>query len=98
MDDLKLYASTRKELVGSVARVGQAVGMALGSNKCATATMRKGRPVADKAIRLAKNEVVSKLGSEQNYRYLGLEQLLFDPNLRVIRSRSLPTGQAGWRN
>ena len=55
------------------------------SNKCATASMRKGRPVADNAIRLAENELVSNLGSEDNYRHLGLEQL-FDTNLKIIRS------------
>ncbi len=99
MDDLKLYASTREELdrmVDTVTKVGQAVGMALGSNKCATATMRKGRPVADKAIRLAENEVVSNLGSDENYRYLGVEQL-FDPNLRIVRSTlaKVVTNRAG---
>ena len=54
--DLKVYARTRDQLeqmVDTVVEVGRAVGMALGSNKCATATMRKGRPVADNAIRLA---------------------------------------------
>ncbi len=58
--------------------------------------MCKGRPVADKAIRLAENKVVSNLGSEENYRYLGLEQLL-DPHLRIIRSTlaKVVTNRAG---
>ena len=45
---------------------------------------------------LAENEVVSNLGSEDNYRYLGLEQL-FDPNLKIVRNTlaKIVTNRAG---
>ena len=48
----------QEQMVNTVVEVGRAVGMAVGSNKCATATMHKGRPVADNASR--------KRGSQQS--------------------------------
>ena len=87
MDDLKVYAEGERELadmVGAVERASRAVGMAFGMKKCAVASMRGGKPVGGKPLRLDETQVMEALSTSDSYRYLGLEQL-FDPKMLVVR-------------
>ena len=78
MDDLKLYAQTRKDLadkLGIVDRVTTAVGMELGLRKCAVAHMEKGKVVQCEDFLLPEDRTIAAVSGGETYRYLGIEQV-----------------------
>ena len=76
MDDLKLYASSQKEL-DSLVRVVESysrdIGMEFGMDKCAVLLMKDGKQVESEGVELPSGEVMKDV-DENGYKYLGVLQ------------------------
>jgi hypothetical protein len=80
MDDLKLYARRprqRQSMFALVKSFSDSICMEFGLNKCAIFHAKKGK-VKDRENRLEimGDTVIQYLGVEDNYKYLGLQQIL----------------------
>ena len=76
MDDLKLYASSEKELqelLQIVEDFSNDINMKFGTDKCATCIIKKGKKTSIQNIKLEKNEI-QNLEDEATYKYLGIEE------------------------
>ena len=76
MDDLKLYASSERDLdslVMSVEKFSRDIGMEFGMDKCAVLTMKGGKKVASEGVELPSGEVMKDV-DEDGYKYLGVLQ------------------------
>ena len=76
MDDLKLYASSQREL-DSLVRVVESysrdIGMEFGMDKCAVLVMKDGKQVASEGVELPSGDVMKDV-DEEGYKYLGVLQ------------------------
>lgn len=89
VDDLKVYATTRVQLEGSlelVDRVSKAVGMELGLRKCGIARLnaKSGKAVWDEGMKLPGDRTIATVTDA--YRYLGVDQLL-KANVATVKRR-----------
>ena len=76
MDDLKLYASSERDLdslVMAVESFSRDIGMEFGMDKCAVLTMKGGKKVASEGVELPSGEVMKDV-DEDGYKYLGVLQ------------------------
>ena len=74
MDDLKLYAKIEEQtntLVRTVYVFSTDIGMEFGIKKCGILTVKRGKFVKRKGIRLPDHEVMKQVGHE-GYPYLGI--------------------------
>lgn len=101
MDDLKVYPESWVELqhmVQEVERANNAIGMAFWLHKCAVASMVGRKPAAIWSI---KSRAIEALGISNQYRYLGVEQQLFDTKLGTVNClwmRVISCAQLSGRN
>ena len=75
MDDLKLFASSMKEiteLTTTVDKFSQDIGMEFGLNKCAVMEVKKGQMVDSSGIELPDGRKIPGLETEGSYKYLGM--------------------------
>ena len=77
MDDLKLYAKSEERkntLVRIVYVFSTDIGMEFGIKKCGILTMKRGKIVKSKGIKLPDGELMKQIGQE-GYTYLGIIEL-----------------------
>ena len=75
MDDLKIYGKNEKEaerLTNTVNIFTRDIGMEFGIDKCAHATMKRGRLVSVGEMELTSGEIIREIESEKGYKYLGI--------------------------
>ena len=79
MDDLKLYASKRSDLV-SLLKITQNfskdIGMEFGVDKCAVINVERGRVVSSENIVLSETIILKSLCEGETYKYLGMSEAL----------------------
>ena len=76
MDDLKLYASSQRELdslVRTVESYSRDIGMEFGMDKCAVLVVKDGKQVRSEGVELPSGEVMKDV-DENGYKYLGVLQ------------------------
>ena len=76
MDDLKLYASSQRELdslVNVVESYSRDIGMEFGMDKCAVLVLKDGQRVVGDGLELPSGEVMKEV-DEDGYKYLGVLQ------------------------
>ena len=77
VDDLKVYAPSEVALSKSmevVERVSSAIGMKVGIQKCATASIRKGKVVESQDL-VYGPQLIGALSEGKSYKYLGIHQV-----------------------
>ena len=77
MDDLKIYGKNENEvdsLVKTVHQCSSDIGMEFGVSKCAVLTMKRGKRVESRGIRLPNGEEMDEPNNE-GYKYLGVLEL-----------------------
>ena len=75
MDDLKIYGKNEKEverLSNTVNIFTKDIGMEFGIEKCAHATMKRGKLVTTGEMELSSGEVIKEIDQEKGYKYLGI--------------------------
>lgn len=79
MDDLKLYAKNERDmrsLLEMVVTYSEDIGMKLGTEKCATLNIQRGKYKNAENIELSNNDIIKQLKITDSYKYLGFSQLL----------------------
>jgi hypothetical protein len=80
MDDLKLYATDKNQLLSlleTTAIFSTNIQMNFGIEKCATLEAKKGKIVASGNLNLNLTPLtIPTLGTDETYKYLGIQQLL----------------------
>ena len=77
MDDLKLYASSDKELcqlLKVVQNFSEDVKMKLGLDKCAKCTIKAGKKRTSENMQLDESSEIRELNEEEHYKYLGIDE------------------------
>ena len=77
MDDLKPYAKNDKELEGLISTVKQFsddIGMEFGLDKCAKATLIKGKLTRTTPVELDIDTTICELDQDKTYKYLGINE------------------------
>jgi predicted Zn-dependent protease with MMP-like domain len=77
MDDLKLYArndDTLKHLLQIFANFSEDICMDLSLEKCAKATLRRGRQIELSNVEICDNVIINDLELEKTYKYLGIAE------------------------
>ena len=77
MDDLKPYAKSDKELEGLISTVKQFsddIGMEFGLDKCAKATLIKGKLTRTTPVELDIDTTICELDQDKTYKYLGINE------------------------
>ncbi|CAH2221644.1 jg25540 [Pararge aegeria aegeria] len=79
MDDLKLYASKRSDLM-ALLKITQSfsndIGMEFGVDKCAVINVERGRVVSSENIVLSETIILKSLREGETYKYLGMSEAL----------------------
>lgn len=77
MDDIKLYASTKNQLLNLIKSVeifSTDIHMDFGIDKCKTVRMEKGKWKHDEDTPLMNNQIITSMQEHETYRYLGIPQ------------------------
>ena len=77
VDDLKLYGTSDNQLTGlinTVKNVSDDIKMEFGLDKCAKASLKRGKKIASEEIPLNDNQVIQDLDQAETYKYLGMEE------------------------
>ena len=77
VDDLKLYATSDNQLTGlmnTVKNVSDDIKMEFALDKCAKASLKRGKKVAAEAIPLNDNQVIQELDQAETYKSLGIQE------------------------
>ena len=77
VDDLKLYATSDNQLTGlmnTVKNVSDEIKMEFALDKCAKASLKRGKKVAAEAIPLNDSQVIQDLDQAETYKYLGIQE------------------------
>ena len=75
MDDLKIYGRNEAEterLTNTVNIFTRDIGMEFGIDKCAHATMKRGKLSSVGEMELTSGEIIREIESEKGYKYLGI--------------------------
>jgi hypothetical protein len=78
MDDLKLYANSKKNsdnLLAITFNFSKSIAMELGREKCKVINLDKGCLVQSEGVYIDDNEAIQDLTENENYKYLGYLQL-----------------------
>ena len=79
MDDLKLYGNcktTIHSMLSLVERFSKDINMLFGLNKCNVIHMNKGKYERKGSIEISDGNLITELGEDQFYKYLGIEELV----------------------
>lgn len=79
VDDLKLYATNEEQLrrlLRTVTAFSQTIGMEMGLDKCAVVHVKRGKLTHGGEMLVQDELAIQRLGPEESYRYLGLQQAL----------------------
>ena len=77
VDDLKLYGTSDKQLLGLIntaRNVSDDIKMEFELDKCAKASFKRGKKVSAEGIPLNDNQVIQDLDQAETYKYLGMEE------------------------
>ena len=77
MDDLKLYGTSDNQLDGlisTVKKVSDDIQMEFGLDKCAKATVKRGKKVSAEGTLLNNHQVIQDLDQAETYKNLGMEE------------------------
>lgn len=77
MDDLKIFSKSEADLAIQLRKVHEfssSIGMKFGIEKCAKATILKGKVTCTEHIELNTQEIIKNLEPGETYRYLGIDE------------------------
>ena len=77
VDDLKLYGTSDNQvngLISTVKKVSDDIWMEFGLDKCAKATLKRGKKVSAKGILLNDHQLIQDLDQAETYKYPGMDE------------------------
>ena len=74
MDELKLFAKDDNDLDGTEKKFRDDIGMTFGLDKCAKASIKRGKLTRTTSLELDRSANIKDLDQEEFYKYLGVNE------------------------